>query len=63
VKCNFCGYEFDEPRQACANCLMHAGCKAICCPNCGYELERESKLADMAKRVFKRLRTTTDDTV
>jgi hypothetical protein len=63
MKCSFCGYEFDEPRQACANCPMHASCKATCCPNCGCEIERESKLAEMARRIFKRSKTTTEDNV
>ena len=31
---------------------MRGPCRAICCPNCGYELERESKLADLVKKLF-----------
>lgn len=38
----------------CSGCPMHNKCKAVCCPNCGYELERESKLADLAKKLFKK---------
>jgi hypothetical protein len=26
----------------------------MCCPNCGYELERESKLADLVKKLFRK---------
>ena len=32
---------------------MHNQCKAVCCPNCGYELERESRLGDLVKRLFR----------
>lgn len=58
MKCPFCGFEFDQPREKCANCPMHANCKATCCPNCGYELERESKLAELAKKLVERVRGT-----
>jgi len=54
MKCPFCGFEFDEPREMCAGCPMRKGCRAICCPNCGYELERESKLVDLLNKVMRK---------
>ena len=53
MKCPFCGAEFDKARTACESCPLNKGCKATCCQHCGYELERESKLADLLKKVLK----------
>ena len=54
MKCPFCGFEFEESQEVCCGCPLRGQCKAVCCPNCGYELERESKLADLVRRVWKR---------
>jgi ubiquinone/menaquinone biosynthesis C-methylase UbiE len=43
MKCNFCGYDFDEKENipVCQNCPLAKSCKLIRCPNCGYEWPAE----------------------
>lgn len=43
MKCSFCGYEFNEGGlRPCEACPFKAGCGKVKCPNCGYEMPRES---------------------
>lgn len=39
MKCNFCGFEFDEKESisGCKNCPLKKNCSLVKCPNCGYE--------------------------
>lgn len=54
--CPLCGYRFtDSAMSACATCPLNAGCKLICCPNCGYQQPdlKTSRLARWLGRWFK----------
>lgn len=53
MKCPFCGHRFRDPLEKCAGCPLQSRCKVLCCPNCGYELERDSTLARWAKKLLK----------
>jgi predicted Zn-ribbon and HTH transcriptional regulator len=38
MKCALCGYEFDSTALRCHSaCPLSAGCRIVCCPNCGYQ--------------------------
>ena len=62
MKCPLCGYEFAEAKEKCASCPMHKTCKITCCPNCGYELVPESKLAKLAAKILKKQEVEKNDT-
>jgi Fe2+ transport system protein FeoA len=60
MRCQLCGYEFDETAMSChASCAMNQHCAVICCPNCGHQTVDESKstLAQILRRTFKRTAT------
>jgi Fe2+ transport system protein FeoA len=60
MRCQLCGYEFDETAMSChASCAMSKHCAVICCPNCGHQTvdESKSKLAQILRRAFKRTAT------
>ena len=54
MKCHFCGFEFEQGREGCSSCPFGGKCRSICCPNCGCEVERKSKLADLARKLFRK---------
>lgn len=54
MKCLFCGHESTDAIEKCAGCPLRSNCRVICCPNCGYELERESTLAKWAEKLLKK---------
>ena len=57
MKCPLCGHEFEEAREACSACPMHAkGCGMVCCPRCGYTIPGESKVLKLIKRIWGRRR-------
>jgi len=57
VKCPLCGHEFEEAREACSACPLHAkGCGMVCCPRCGYTIPGESKVLKLIKRIWGRRR-------
>jgi hypothetical protein len=39
ITCGLCGRPFAEDRgqAACGACPLHAGCRFVRCPRCGYE--------------------------
>ncbi|MFH1650673.1 MAG: hypothetical protein ABID87_01000 [Chloroflexota bacterium] len=51
MKCPLCGLEFnpDEAQAACASCPLARGCHLVRCPNCGYEIPRETGLVKLLK--------------
>lgn len=53
MKCNLCGYEFDEKESipVCQSCSLVKNCKLIRCPNCGYEWPAEP---DWLKKIKER---------
>lgn len=58
MRCQLCGYEFDETQLVChASCTFNKYCTIICCPNCGYQVvdESQSRLANGARWMLKRL--------
>jgi len=58
MRCQLCGFEFDESGLAChASCALNEHCAIICCPNCGYQVIDESKssLALALRRMLARL--------
>lgn len=52
MKCPLCGLEFkeDDGQAACKGCLMAKSCNLIKCPNCGYEVPKESGIIKKLKR-------------
>lgn len=56
--CPLCGHRFDPSANAgCASCPLNAGCRIVCCPNCGHSTvdPRESRLARWATAILDRL--------
>jgi Fe2+ transport system protein FeoA len=55
MRCQLCGFEFDERELTChASCTFNKYCTIICCPNCGHQSVDESKsvLAQAFRRLF-----------
>ncbi|MDD3041506.1 MAG: hypothetical protein PHV51_03355 [Methanosarcinaceae archaeon] len=53
MKCPLCGCEFEKPdERTCAGCGKMRHCNKHCCPNCGYELVKETKLVRFIRRLF-----------
>lgn len=52
MKCPLCGLEFKENdgQAACKSCPLATSCSLIKCPNCGYEVPRESDFIKSLKR-------------
>lgn len=43
MKCSFCGFEFQEQDAlSCGPCPLKANCSKLKCPNCSYEMPKES---------------------
>ena len=60
MRCQLCGYEFDETQLTChASCAFNKYCTIICCPNCGYQVvdDSRSRLANGARWMLRRLAT------
>jgi predicted amidophosphoribosyltransferase len=54
MKCPFCGFEFDEPdKSTCSGCGKLHSCNMQKCPNCKYEIPKETKLEKLLRGVFK----------
>ena len=54
MKCQLCGFEFDERAMDChGQCPLREGCAIICCPNCGYQVvdTERSRLAGLVRRL------------
>ena len=51
-----CGTEFDPDLNTCGGCMVRKDCKLICCPNCGFGIPEESKLASWLKRRLEKKR-------
>ena len=47
MKCLLCGYSFvaEEGVRACQGCPLVGDCGKLRCPNCGYEIPKESRLS------------------
>lgn len=44
MKCQLCGFEFNQASLPChSDCPMGGNCHLICCPNCGYQVVDETK--------------------
>jgi Fe2+ transport system protein FeoA len=57
MRCQLCGFEFDETQMTChASCAFNKYCQIICCPNCGHQTvdESKSRLVQAFRRIFKR---------
>jgi hypothetical protein len=52
-KCPLCGHGFDKSDVKCHACPMARTCSVICCPNCGYGFTGESRVAGLARRLFR----------
>jgi len=53
--CSLCGARFDDSaRIACVGCLLRAGCDVVCCPHCGFQSPRTSRLLEWVRRTFGR---------
>ena len=46
MKCPLCGFNFneDEARAACQGCPLSGSCGMVRCPNCNYDVPRQSRL-------------------
>ena len=54
--CPLCGHAFDPAANAgCATCPLSAGCRIVCCPNCGHSTvdPASSRLARWAAAALK----------
>ena len=57
MRCQLCGFEFDESKLTChASCALNKYCAVVCCPNCGHQTVDESKslLVQALRRAFSR---------
>jgi Fe2+ transport system protein FeoA len=57
MRCQLCGFEFDETQMSChASCAFNKYCTIICCPNCGHQTvdESKSRLAQAFRWIFRR---------
>lgn len=52
MKCNYCGFEFDEQEllKSCKSCPMSKACNKMKCPNCGYQILKEPKTILLLKK-------------
>lgn len=51
ITCGLCGMTFEPGEKGgCGGCPIRKDCGLICCPNCGYQMPKESKLVDWMKR-------------
>lgn len=61
MKCSLCGFEFDEKitPSACESCTIKvtSTCNMARCPNCGFEIPKESQMG----RFFKKVRGEKDE--
>jgi Fe2+ transport system protein FeoA len=61
MRCQLCGYEFDETAMSChSSCAFNEACAVICCPNCGYQAvdEQKTRVATVLRRILSRRQTT-----
>jgi len=58
MECPFCGYRFDENStgDTCQGCPLHDKCNLAKCPNCGYEMPRESRLLKALRALKRRVK-------
>ncbi len=51
MKCPLCGHQFREEdgQAACRGCLLAGSCHMVKCPNCGYDIPKETKLIKALK--------------
>ncbi|MFA6568605.1 MAG: hypothetical protein WCS96_10360 [Victivallales bacterium] len=54
MKCSFCGFEFkeNEADKSCCGCVMAKKCRLLKCPNCGFEIPKESEWIKKIIRFF-----------
>jgi hypothetical protein len=45
LQCALCGARFTDGVLACGTCPLRRACDVACCPNCGYQFPRSSRLA------------------
>ncbi|MCF6095401.1 hypothetical protein L1766_00020 [Thermovorax subterraneus] len=53
MRCDFCGYEFNEEQEGtkgCTGCPMAGHCGKVKCPRCGYEVVKSSGLFKWLKQ-------------
>jgi len=54
LNCPLCSYEFSKARETkCTGCGKLHNCNKQCCPNCGYELVKETKVIKLIRSLFK----------
>jgi len=58
MECPFCGYKFDENRNVdtCQGCPLGGNCNLVKCPNCGYEMPRQSRLLKTLRALKRRVK-------
>ena len=54
LTCVLCGMRFEVGEKSCKGCPIRKDCGLICCPNCGYQIPKESKLAQWIQRRLKK---------
>jgi hypothetical protein len=57
IKCTLCGAVFEPDENTCGGCIVRKDCKLVCCPNCGFGIPRESKLATWFKQRLEKQRS------
>jgi hypothetical protein len=51
VKCSLCGMVFEPAQEkSCGGCPIKKDCGRICCPNCGFQMPKDSRLVRWLKR-------------
>jgi Fe2+ transport system protein FeoA len=59
MRCQLCGFDFDESQLSChSSCTFNKHCAIICCPNCGYQVAdvSRSRVAQALGRLLARHR-------
>ncbi|RJP20830.1 MAG: hypothetical protein C4520_10795 [Candidatus Abyssobacteria bacterium SURF_5] len=54
IQCPLCGMHFEpDEEKKCKGCPIQKNCGLVCCPNCGYQMPKESRLAEWVRRLLK----------
>ena len=50
-QCALCGARFTDGARLCGACPLRRACDVVCCPNCGYQFPRVSRLGAWLRRL------------
>jgi hypothetical protein len=51
-QCALCSARFTDGARVCGTCPLRRACDVVCCPNCGYQFPRSSRVADWLRSLW-----------